>query len=147
MSVVITTAKYKHLPQLESIEALCFSMPWSRQSLTHQMISENCVFLVAENENGVILGYVGLTHVLDEGYISNVAVAPEFRRQGVADRLIYALEEKARQLSLAFLTLEVRESNTPAIALYSKHRFVPVGVRKNYYEKPREDAILMTFFL
>lgn len=147
MDTIITSAKYEHLQQIEAIELACFSTPWSRNSLVHQMISENCIFLVAENENGVILGYVGLTHVLDEGYISNVATAPEFRRLGVADKLIYALEEKAREKKLAFLTLEVRQSNTPAISLYQKHGFAPVGVRKNYYEKPREDAVLMTLFL
>ena len=82
--------------------------------------------------------------VLDEGYISNVAVHPQWRRQGVADALLDALTEQARQKLLSFLTLEVRESNAPAIALYEKHGFRAVGRRKSYSEKPREDAILMT---
>ena len=86
-------------------------------------------------------------HVLDEGYISNVAVSAGYRRQSVGDRLIDALVARGRDLRLSFLTLEVRRSNDPATALYAKHGFVPVGVRKNYYVKPKEDAILMTLYL
>ena len=89
------------------------------------------------------LGYAGVNTVLDEGYINNVAVAPQFRRQGVADELIAALVRFGRA-KLAFLTLEVRASNAPAIALYAKHGFREAGRRKNYYDDPKEDAILMT---
>ena len=83
----------------------------------------------------------------DEGYISNVAVDPEHRRQGIGGALIAELVRRAQERSLVFLTLEARESNAPARALYAQHGFSDVGVRKNYYEKPREDAILMTLFL
>ena len=85
--------------------------------------------------------------VLDEGYISNVAVAPEHRRKGCADALITALLSRAALRELSFVTLEVREHNEPAIALYRKHGFVPVGLRKNYYEAPVENALLMTCYL
>ena len=85
--------------------------------------------------------------VLDEGYISNVAVSPECRRQGIGDALIAEMDSRAKRRALSFATLEVRESNAPAIALYSKHGYVPVGTRKNYYDLPRESAILMTKFL
>ena len=81
--------------------------------------------------------------VLDEGYIDNVAVRPDCRRQGIASALLGAFERFA-QAHLAFLTLEVRASNTPAIALYEAHGFVREGVRKNYYTNPREDAVIMT---
>ena len=104
------------------------------------------MFLAAVAENGAVLGYVGMMFVLDEGYISNVAVAPDFRRQGVADALIAALMTRAEELALAFVTLEVRAGNEPAKSLYAKHGFVPVGRRKNYYDLPKEDAILMTRF-
>ena len=93
-----------------------------------------------------VLGYANFLHVLDEGDIGNVAVAPEFRRQGVADALLEALCARAAALNLAFLTLEVRASNAPAIALYRKHGFQAVGQRRNYYQKPDEDALLMTWF-
>ena len=101
--------------------------------------------IVAEGENGAVLGYAGLQTVLDEGYINNVAVDEKFRRQGIADELIAAFV-RFGQARLAFLTLEVRASNAPAIALYAKHGFVEVGRRKNYYDDPKEDALLMTLF-
>ena len=134
------------LEQIEAIERQCFSCPWTLEQLRSQLSDDRHVFLAAVAENGAVLGYVGMMFVLDEGYISNVAVAPAYRRQGVADTLISALMTRAEELSLAFVTLEVRAGNEPAKALYAKHGFVPVGRRKNYYELPKEDAILMTRF-
>lgn len=134
------------LEQIEKIEQQCFSCPWTLDQLRSQLSDERHVFLAAVAENGDVLGYVGMMFVLDEGYISNVAVAPAYRRQGVADALISALMTRAEELNLAFVTLEVRAGNEPAKALYAKHGFVPVGRRKNYYDLPKEDAILMTRF-
>ena len=147
MTVIkIGTARPEQLDRISEIERQCFSLPWTPRQLEHQMLADNCVFYVAETENGDILGYVGMMFVLDEGYISNIATAPEHRRKGVADALLCALERFAREKELSFITLEVRESNSAAIALYSKHGFKSVGVRKNYYERPRENALLMTRF-
>ena len=134
------------LEQIEKIEQQCFSCPWTLDQLRSQLSDDRHVFLAAVAESGAVLGYVGMMFVLDEGYISNVAVAPDFRRQGVADALISALMTRAEELNLAFVTLEVRAGNEPAKALYAKHGFVPVGRRKNYYDLPKEDAILMTRF-
>ena len=134
------------LEQIEKIEQQCFSCPWTLDQLRSQLSDDRHVFLAAVAESGTVLGYVGMMFVLDEGYISNVAVAPDFRRQGVADALIAALMRRAEERRLAFVTLEVRAGNEPAKALYSKHGFVPVGRRKNYYHLPKEDAILMTRF-
>ena len=134
------------LAQIEKIEQQCFSCPWTLDQLRSQLSDDRHVFLAAVAESGGVLGYVGMMFVLDEGYISNVAVAPDFRRQGVADALISDLMTRAEELSLAFVTLEVRAGNEPAKALYAKHGFVPVGRRKNYYDLPKEDAILMTCF-
>ena len=134
------------LEQIEAIEQQCFSCPWTLDQLRSQLSDDRHVFLAAVEESGAVLGYVGMMFVLDEGYISNVAVAPNFRRQGVADALISALMMRAEELGLAFVTLEVRAGNEPAKALYAKHGFVPVGRRKNYYDLPKEDAILMTRF-
>ena len=142
----VADARETCLPEIEEIEALCFSLPWTQDMLRSQLDPEGHVFLTAEAE-GRVIGYVGLMYVLDEGYISNVAVHPSHRRQGVADALLTELERRAAALTLSFLTLEVRESNAPAIALYEKHGFRSVGKRKNYYEKPTEDAILMTLRL
>ena len=143
----ISQAREELLPQLQQIEQRSFSVPWTEAMLRLQLDPNSHVFLTAETEEGLVAGYVGMMYVLDEGYISNVAVAPEHRRRGVADLLLDALAERARELRLRFLTLEVRRSNGPAIALYQKHGFSVVGQRKDYYEKPREDALLMTWVL
>ena len=140
----ISEAREELLPQLQQIEQRSFSVPWTEAMLRLQLDPNSHVFLTAETGSGLVAGYVGMMYVLDEGYISNVAVAPEYRRQGVADGLLDALEARARALRLSFLTLEVRAGNAPAIALYQKHGFSVVGRRPNYYEKPREDALLMT---
>ena len=134
------------LEQIEAIEQQCFSCPWTLDQLRSQLSDERHVFLTAVDNSGAVLGYVGMMFVLDEGYVSNVAVAPVYRRQGVADALISALMTRAEELKMAFVTLEVRAGNEPAKALYAKHGFVPVGRRKNYYDLPKEDAILMTRF-
>lgn len=131
--------------RIERIERQCFSLPWTAEQLGLQL-RENHVFLAAW-ENGELWGYVGMMYVLDEGYISNVAVAPEHRRRGAAAALLIELEGRSRALGLSFLTLEVRQGNTPARALYEKLGYKTVGRRKNYYQNPREDAILMTLEL
>ena len=147
MGFRIVNASPRHLPELETLEKRCFSLPWTEEMLMGQLPDDSHEFLAAESDTGELLGYVGMMTVLDEGYISNVAVAPEQRRQGIADALITELLERAALRALSFVTLEVREHNEPAIALYAKHGFVPVGLRKNYYEAPVENAILMTKFL
>ena len=106
--------------------------------------SPNSTILLAEGADGTLLGYAVLYTVLDEGNLDNIAVAPEFRRQGVADTLLSTLTGFARG-HLARLFLEVRASNAPALTLYRKYGFAEVGRRKNYYDNPREDAILMTW--
>ncbi len=142
----ITDAESRMLPQLAALEELCFSVPWTEEILRGQLPDEQHVFLTAlEGER--LVGYVGMTTVLDEGYISNVAVDPAERRKGIGDSLIGELLVRARERELSFVTLEVRESNLPAIRLYEKHGFRPVGLRKNYYRLPTENALLMTTFL
>ena len=146
MEFRIVDVSAEHITQIEEIERKCFSRPWTVGQLRSQMRDAQHEFIAAVCD-GSVLGYVGLIYVLDEGYISNVAVHPDARRQGIGDALIDALAAKAAELELAFLTLEVRESNAPAIALYAKHGFHPVGKRKNYYDAPKEDAVLMTCYL
>jgi ribosomal-protein-alanine N-acetyltransferase len=101
-------------------------------------------FLVALDDNDKVVGYAGVQIILDEGYITNVAVRPECRRQGIAAKLLQVFLDFAKANKLAFLTLEVRASNYDAIALYGSRGFRSVGRRKNYYEHPKEDAIIMT---
>ena len=103
--------------------------------------------MLAALEGDAVLGYIGLMHILDEGYISNIAVSEIHRGKGVACALVNAMKVRGAELGLSFLTLEVRTSNRAARALYTKHGFTEVGRRKGYYEKPAEDALLMTLFL
>jgi ribosomal-protein-alanine N-acetyltransferase len=111
--------------------------------LREELWNESAVIIAAVADDGTVVGYAGLQTVLDEGYINNVAVDPRFRRQGVADELIAAFVRFGKA-KLAFLTLEVRATNAPAIALYMKHGFAQVGRRKDYYDDPTEDALIMT---
>lgn len=146
MAFSIQDVREEQLDQIEQLEQLCFSVPWPRDALRRQLPDDNHVFLAA-TDGGRVLGYVGMMFVLDEGYISNVAVAPAFRRRGIADALIAELLRRADALSLSFVTLEVREHNIPAISLYENCGFVRVGLRKKYYQKPCENAVLMTKYL
>ena len=132
-----------HVDQIAALERACFSTPWSETQLEDALYNDNACFIVAEDGEGGVLGYAGLHVVLDEGYIDNVAVEQAARRHGVASALLDVFC-RFGQANLAFLTLEVRASNTAAIALYQKHDFAQVGLRKNYYTNPREDAIIMT---
>lgn len=143
MNYKLTPMTAEHIPQIAALERTCFSHPWSEDMLRKELWNDAAVIVAAEGEDGTVLGYAGLQTVLDEGYINNVAVDPRFRRQGVADELIAAFVRFGKA-KLAFLTLEVRASNAPAVALYEKHGFQKVGRRKNYYDDPKEDAILMT---
>ena len=112
--------------------------------LAEELDNACSAFLVALDDSDKVVGYAGLQVVLDEGYIANVAVRPECRRQGIAGKLLQVFLDFAQANRLAFLTLEVRASNYEAIALYGSRGFRSVGRRKNYYEHPREDAIIMT---
>ncbi len=144
MDVYICDATDAHVSQIEAIEKACFSVPWTEEQILSQLKDETHEFLAALDGADKLLGYVGMMTILDEGYIANVAVDPAYRRQGIGGRLIDRLTEIAAARRLSFVTLEVRAGNRPAIALYEKHGFVPVGLRRNYYTLPREDALLMT---
>ena len=144
MSFRIVPMTAAHLPQVAALEKVCFPAdPWSEELFRAALECPDTALLVAENETGAVLGYAVLSAVLDEGNLDNIAVAPNCRRRGVADALLSALSDFGRA-RLSVLLLEVRVSNLPAIALYEKHGFVPVGRRKNYYHSPKEDALLMT---
>ncbi len=144
--VELINADERWLPAIAALERQCFSDPWSVEMLRPELPDDSHEFLLAV-DGETLIGYVGLMTVLDEGYLSNVAVAPEHRRHGIAEALLKALLMRARARKLAFVTLEVRAGNTPAQTLYRKLGFTEVGVRRGYYEHPREDAVLMTLFI
>ena len=132
-----------HIKEIAQIERQCFSMPWSESALEEELYIPQASFIVAQRADGAVLGYAGLHVAADEGYIDNIAVREDYRRQGIADDLLDVFV-RFGAANLAFLTLEVQPSNQAAIDLYFKHGFAQVGRRKDYYENPREDAIIMT---
>ena len=144
MHVRVVPMTADHLDEVAELERICFSVPWSRNMLAEELDNLLSAFLVALDEGGRVVGYAGVQIILDEGYITNVAVRPECRRQGIAAKLLQVFLDFAKANQLAFLTLEVRASNYDAIALYGSRGFRSVGRRKNYYEHPKEDAIIMT---
>ena len=144
MHVRIVPMTADHLDEVAELERICFTTPWSRNMLAEELDNYLSAFLVALDDNDKVAGYAGLQAVLDEGYITNVAVRPDCRRQGIAGKLLQVFLDFSKGNHLAFLSLEVRASNYDAIALYGSRGFRSVGRRKNYYEHPREDAIIMT---
>lgn len=147
MKVQIVPMNGDHLDEVAELERVCFPDPWSRNMLKEELENDLAAFLVALDEDGAVAGYAGLQVVLDEGNILNVAVRPDCRRRGVAKQLLQVFLNFAKGNRLSFLTLEVRASNYAAIALYGSRGFRGVGRRKNYYEHPREDAVIMTLDL
>lgn len=127
-----------------TLEFSCFSEPWSENGLLDSY-NTGTLFLVAVAGEQII-GYGGLQAVADEGYITNIAVDPAHRRQGVGHALTVALVELARQKGLEFISLEVRQSNLAAQALYQNNGFTLQGRRKNFYRQPTEDALILTRF-
>lgn len=131
-----------HIPQIGALERQCFSDPWSERSIASELENPLALWLVAE-EDGVVAGYIGSQAVLGEADMLNLAVAPAFRRRGIGRWLTLALIDALSQAGCHSLTLEVRPSNLPARQLYDSLGFHQVGLRKNYYEKPREDGMIL----
>ena len=146
MDLEITKMTSAHIEEIARLEKECFSSPWSEDGLKSELDNSFARFFVALSD-GRIAGYIGSHNVLGEVYITNVAVFPEFRRNGVGMTLVDFLVNEMNAEEAEFVTLEVRESNIKAIDLYEKCGFEKVGKRKDFYEKPREDGVLMTHFI
>ena len=131
-----------HVSAVAELEKLCFSAPWSERSIASELQNEYSLWLVEERD-GVAVAYVGSQSCPPEADVMNVAVAPAFRRQGIGEGLMVALMDALRDKGMESLTLEVRVSNSSAIALYDRLGFTEVGRRPNYYTDPREDALIM----
>lgn len=144
MELRIERLAERHIAGAAELERQCFAAPWTEDALREELDNENAVFLAAESDSGDTVGYLGCHLILDEAYIANVAVSPDVRREGIGGRLVGALLDILRERNAAFVTLEVRVSNQPAIALYTKFGFKPVGTRRGFYDRPKEDALLMT---
>ncbi len=144
--IELRPANERDLGWIESLERECFSLPWTREQLEHQ-INGRCSLLLVACCGGEPAGYMGLDFVLDEGYVTNVCTAPAFRRRGVASALIDGVTARGRELGLSFITLEARVSNAAARSLYAGKGFIEAGIRPGYYERPKEDAVIMTLYL
>ena len=131
-----------HVAQIAQLEKICFSDPWSERSIASELDNKLAFWLVA-TEGETVAGYIGSQTVMDETDMMNVAVHPDFRRRGIAEALVTGLVEALKTKGSHCLTLEVRASNDPAKALYEKLGFTQVGLRKNYYRNPKEDACIL----
>lgn len=138
----VTLLQQAHLSGAAELEKLCFSDPWSEESLSI-LIRQGGIGIAALAENGAVIGYGGMLTVLDEGQITNIAVHPDFRRQGVGRAVLCALIAQAQKQDISRLSLEVRASNTSAQSLYLQQGFETVGVRKRFYSHPTEDGLVM----
>ena len=132
----------QHVPQIAELEKLCFSAPWSEASIARELENPLSLWIVAV-DGANVAGYIGSQAVLDEADVMNLAVAPQYRRNGVATSLVDALVAALRNKGVTSLALEVRASNEPAKVLYGMLDFVQVGRRPNYYRNPKEDALIL----
>lgn len=130
------------VPAIAELECKCFSDPWSERSVAAELENPLSLWLVALLGRTVV-GYVGSQSVMEQADMMNIAVNPDYRRQGIAESLIERLVAELKDKQVSSLTLEVRASNAPAIALYRKLGFIQVGKRSNYYRNPREDALIL----
>ena len=140
--MILETMNADHVAQIAALEKICFSDPWSERSIASELDNKLAFWLVA-TEGETVAGYIGSQTVMEETDMMNVAVHPDFRRQGIAEALVNGLVEHLKGMGSHCLTLEVRASNAPAIALYEKLGFSEIGRRRNYYRNPREDALIL----
>ena len=140
--MMIQKMTVSHVSQVAELEKICFSDPWSEPSIASELNNPLALWLVA-TEEGRVVGYVGSQTVMGETDMMNVAVHPDFRRQGIAEGLVEELVSELKRLESGCLTLEVRASNEPAQKLYEKLGFFQIGKRPNYYRNPREAALIL----
>lgn len=134
------------IKQAAEIERLSIAQPWSENAFTAELYNERAVMLSAKNiDSGEVCGFIAASYVLDEVNINSIAVAEKYRKSGIGQALLNSLFEAVKGFAVSIM-LEVRQSNFPAISLYEKAGFEKVGMRKNFYENPSENAVLMTKF-
>ena len=144
--ITIREMRPEDLDEVARIEARNFTQPWSRGGFESSLKNDNTIYLSALMD-GVVAGYCGCTYVLDEAEITNVAVEEEYRGKGIGYLLVTELVKRCSKKGINHILLEVRSSNQPAIRLYQKAGFAAESVRKNFYEQPKEDAIVMWYHM
>lgn len=141
--LVIRPADPADINDIAEIERICFSTPWSADSISKELTSNPMAHYIVAELEGRVVGYAGMWQILDEGHITNVAVRPEYRGQHIASTIIAIMIEVGAHLGIVRYTLEVRSSNEAAKALYRSFDFKEAGLRKGYYEDNGEDAVIM----
>ncbi|MEG2814048.1 MAG: ribosomal protein S18-alanine N-acetyltransferase [Oscillospiraceae bacterium] len=146
--VTISNMQFEDVPDVFSIDKKCFSMPWSEEAFFDELKNPNAVTFIARNncENNQIIGFINAHLIIDECYINNIAVDEKFRKQGIGFDLINKLIDFMKIKNAVFISLEVRKTNFNAIKLYEKAGFQLKGERRNFYEKPIENALIYTLF-
>ncbi|MBK5252868.1 MAG: ribosomal protein S18-alanine N-acetyltransferase [Peptostreptococcaceae bacterium] len=139
----IRLAVSEDIDDIVNVENKCFTTPWSKNSIKREIEINELATLIVADVDGMVVGYLGIWFVLDEGDITNVSVLPEYRRRSIATKLLEQVIEIAKTKGTNALSLEVRESNVAGIKLYEKFGFKNLGIRKNYYEDNGENAIIM----
>ena len=142
MNIKINPLEEKYVDQVCRLEEVAFSMPWQRSAFLEMIEEKNACYLVAL-KNEEVVGACGLRNILGEGEITNVVIGEEYRNQGIGYELLTCLLEEGKKMGVEAFTLEVRVGNKGAIHLYEKLGFKGEGIRKNFYEKPREDGLIM----
>ena len=145
--VFIVPMEQRHIASLAVLEKIGFGeLAWNEQGLSDELTNETAHFLVLEAD-GEVVGYIGTFVVIDSCYVSNIAIMPQYRRRGFGQLLLQRACENARDLGALSISLEVRPSNSPAIALYEKLGFEEIGLRKGFYREPKEDALILSLDL
>jgi len=142
MNIVIDFMEEKDIDEVLDISSLSFSIPWSKSSYIQELTNPVAKYFVAKIDNKVV-GFIGTWMILDESHITNIAVHPNYRKQGIASMLLKELLNHCKSQGCIAYTLEVRSGNKAARSLYEKHNFKLDGIRKGYYEDNKEDAVLM----
>lgn len=141
--LIIRQADAKDIDAIADIEKICFTVPWSRDSIRQELTENKVAFYVIAELDGQVIGYAGMWLIADEGHITNVAVLPEHRGKNIASAIIAVMIEFTEVQGIKRFTLEVRSSNEAAKALYRKFDFKEEGLRKGYYQDNGEDAVIM----
>ena len=143
----VTDARPEDVDEISEIENASFSDTWSKRLIELEILNDSAVFIVARDEDGMMLGYAGGRQVFDEFNVTNIAVREECRGLGIGSALLQQLIDTACDQGSAFVTLEVRVSNQPARKMYESFGFIPLGERRDYYQNPQENAMIYTLYL
>lgn len=145
-NIEFTNLENGDIKEIAMLDKECFSVPWSEDSFMADVKNPLAYYVLARID-GELCGYCGIYKVLDEGQITNIAVKEKFRRRGIAAKILEKIIEYAKVNEIKSISLEVRQSNIAAITLYQKYGFLPIGLRKNYYHSPTENAMLMELII